>query len=287
MSSEITSAVHTDPDNAEQLRSWDGGEGDYWAANADAYDAAIRGYHRDLLAAAGLGRDLRVLDVGCGAGQTTIDAARSSASAVGVDLSSAMLEVARRRADAAGVTNVDFHQADAQVHRFDTAGFDVVISRTGAMFFSDAKAAFANLARATRPGGRLSVLVWQPVDRNEWFRAFTTALAAGRDLPVPRPGSPGPFSLSDPDLTRALLQGSGWSDVAVDGLERPMYFGPDADAAHAFVLGQLGWLVADLPPDQRTRAVDALHTVMREHQTDDGVLIGSAAWLVTAERSGG
>jgi len=284
MNADITTVVATDPGNAGQLKAWDGGEGAYWAANADAYDASVRGYHAELLDAAGLGATDRVLDVGCGAGETTIDAARRAASAVGVDLSSAMLEVARRRAADAGLRNAFFLHADAQVHPFEPSGFDVVLSRTGSMFFAGAPAAFANLARAVRPGGRLAMLVWQPVAHNEWFRAFTTALAAGRDLPLPPPGAPGPFSLSDPDSTRELLQGAGWSGVELAGLERPMLFGPDADTAQAFVLGQLGWLVADLPDSQRSRAVDALHAVMREHETADGVLLGSAAWLVTAHR---
>ena len=153
------------------------------------------------------------------------------------------------------------------------------------MFFADATAAFANLAQAVRPRGRLALLVWQPVPRNQWFLAFTTALAAGRSLPTPPPGAPGPFSLSDPDVVRPLLASTGWSDVELLGLEHPLYFGPDADTAHSFVMGQLGWLVADLPEEQRVRAVDALLDVMREHETPDGVLLGSAAWLVTARRA--
>jgi SAM-dependent methyltransferase len=284
MNTDIGTAIATDPGNAGQLKAWDGGEGAYWAANADAYDAAVRGYTADLLAAAGLGATDRVLDVGCGAGETTIEAARRSASALGVDLSSAMLEVARRRAADADLGNAVFLHADAQVHPFEPSGFDVVLSRTGSMFFADASAAFTNLARAVSPGGRLAMVVWQPVARNEWFRAFTTALAAGRDLPGPPPGAPGPFSLSDADSTRHLLQGAGWSGVELAGLERPLLFGADADSAQAFVLGQLGWLIADLPDSQRIRAIDALHAVMREHETADGVLLGSAAWLVTAHR---
>ena len=82
-----------------------------------------------------------------------------------------------------------------------------------------------------------------------------------------------------------MLAAAGWSDVELAGLERPLYFGPDADAAHSFVIGQLGWLVADLPEAQRAQAVADLHAVMREHETSNGVLLGSAAWLVTARRT--
>ena len=175
---------------------------------------AVRGYHDELLAAAGSGRDDSVLDVGCGAGQTTIDAARVAASALGVDLSSAMLDVARRRARGGGADQRDVPPGGRAgppvrglgLRRRWSAGPGRCSSPT-------LSAAFANLARAVRVGGRLAILVWQPVPRNEWFREFTTALAAGRDLPGPPPGAPGPFSLSDPDATRSLLRRTGWSDV--------------------------------------------------------------------------
>src|SRR5688572_25991891 len=134
-----TGAVRIDPANAEQLRAWDGDEGAYWAANADRYDRAVAAHHGSFLAAAAIGRVDRVLDVGCGTGQLTGDAARAApaGAALGVDLSSAMLDVGRRRAAAAGLPNVAFEQVDAQVHPFDPASFDVVVSRTGAMFFGD------------------------------------------------------------------------------------------------------------------------------------------------------
>src|SRR5215470_2686546 len=147
-------ALHVDPANAEQARAWDGDEGAYWAGNAGRFDRAVAAYHERFLAAA---------DIGCGTGQTTRDAARAAADgvALGVDLSGQMIALARRLAAGQGIANARFEQADAQIHPFPGHWFDAAISRTGTMFFADPAAAFANIARALRPGGGLAMLVWQ------------------------------------------------------------------------------------------------------------------------------
>ena len=115
-----------------------------------------------------------------------------------MDLSAHMIDVARRRAASEGLPNARFLHADAQLHPFPPGGFDVVISRTGAMFFGDPPAAFGNLARALRPGGRLALLTWQPAARNEWFGAFWTALTGRDELPSPPPGAPRPVLAERP-----------------------------------------------------------------------------------------
>lgn len=284
----MATAVRVDPRNAEQARAWDGDEGAYWAQNAERYDAAVAGYQERLLDAAEIDAGSRVLDVGCGTGQTTRDAARraSAGSAVGIDLSARMLDVARRTAAREGVANVEFVHGDAAVHPFPAGSFDVVLSRTGVMFFGDPVAAFTHLAQAVRPGGRLALLVWQPAERNAWFRAFSTALAAGRTLPVPPVGAPGPFSLGDPDRVRALLTAAGFGVPRLAGVTVPMRFGWDADEAYGFVLGQLGWLLEGLDAAGRARALDALRATVEAHSTDQGVQYDSAAWLVTGVRPG-
>lgn len=190
-----------------------------------------------------------------------------------------MISVARSRA-AGG----RFVQGDAQVHPFPDGAFDVVISRTGAMFFGDPQAAFANLARATRPGGRLALLVWQAFERNPWMVTIMTALAAGSDLPAPPEGAPGPFALADPNRVRRLLAGAGYSDVELADLRAPLNVGPDPDTAHTLIAGLLHWMVADLDPPTRAQALDALHAAMAAHRTELGVELDSAAWQVTAIR---
>ncbi|MGY1679107.1 class I SAM-dependent methyltransferase [Geodermatophilus sp. SYSU D01176] len=281
---DTTPTVH--PGNAAQLRAWDGDEGRRWATHADVLERSTAGYDAALWDAAALTPTDRVLDVGCGTGSTTRAAARQAGAGtvLGVDLSGPMLEVARRRAAAEGLTNVSFLQADAQVHPFPEASVDVVVSRAGAMFFADPVAAFTNLARALRPGGRLALLVWQGADRNEWFRALTTALAAGREPPAPPPGAPGPFAFADPARVREVLTAAGLAEVAVAGHEQPEWFGPDAAAAEDLVLELLGWLLDDLDEAGRAAALAALRDTLTAHEQPDGVRFASAAWLVTARR---
>lgn len=279
--------MHTtpvDPTNAEQLRAWDGDGGAIWAAHARRFDEGVAAYHGPLLETAAIGATDKVLDVGCGTGQVTRAAARHAAggSALGVDLSSSMLELARCLAEREQLANATFLQADAQTQPFGPGSFDVAVSRHGSMFFGDPVAAFANIARALRPGGRLVLLTWQPLDRQDWLKAFRSILAAGRDLPAPPSLSPSPMALSDPDRVRQLLAAAGFADVRLRGLAEPMYYGEDADDAFRFVSAQQAGMVRDLDEETRTRALDALRANLAEHETGRGVLYDSATWLVQA-----
>jgi SAM-dependent methyltransferase len=282
-----TSAPHVDRTNTEQLRAWDGDEGAYWADHAETFDRSLDAYRERFAAAADVQVGDRVVDIGCGTGQTTREAARAarSGSALGVDLSSRMIELARRRATEEGIGNVAFEQLDAQVYPFEPHAFDVAISRTGAMFFGDPVAAFTNIAGALGTGARLALLTWQPLARNEWIREFIAAFAAGRDLPGPPPSAPGPFGLSDPDRVRTILSTAGFVDVDLEGMSAGMWFGTDADDAYRFVLGFLGWMLEGLDDAARSRALDALRSTAFAHETDRGVVYESSAWIVTARRA--
>jgi SAM-dependent methyltransferase len=275
-----------DPSNANQLSNWDGDTGAFWADNADRFDAGVAGYREPFLAAAAIEESATVLDVGCGSGQVTRDAARlaTEGSALGVDLSTRMVELARRRAHHEQLTNVTFEQADAQIHPFARDHFDLVVSRHGSMFFGDSVTAFANIARALRPGGRLVLLTWQSFERNEFIRAVLTALAAGREVPAPPVDAPGPLALSDPDRVRSLLDAAGFTDVRLQGLSQPMYLGAEADDAVRHLCGMHAGMLRDIDPETRDRALDNLRASVTEHHTEHGVRYGSAAWLVQARR---
>jgi len=158
-------------------------------ASPDFYDAELRAHHEHLRAAYGISPGDDVVDIGCGTGLTTREAARAAAPGrvVGVDVSERMLERARQLTAAERLDNVRYELGDAQVHRFDPAGFDVAISRFGTMFFSDPLAAFANIAAALRPEARLVLLVWQGYERNEWGRGIEAgANTIEHGLSVPR-----------------------------------------------------------------------------------------------------
>ena len=274
--------------NIEQVAAWDGQEGDHWAEHADRYDTANRHIWNCFLKAGLILERDEVLDIGCGNGRSTRDAARIafSGSALGVDLSAKMLAVARERSKAEGLSNVRFVHADAQVHPFVDKYFDVAISCFGAMFFGDPVVAFANICRALQPGGRLGLLAWRELARNEWLAALRGALAVGRTLPEPPPGAPGICGLADAGRVRAILADAGFDGVDFAEIDEPFEFGTDAEDAFGFVrtLGFVKGLTQDLDDITKGRALDALHGTLVDHDTGEGVLLGTSAWLITARR---
>ncbi|CAM3907414.1 class I SAM-dependent methyltransferase [Smaragdicoccus niigatensis] len=275
--------------NTDMAKAWDGEEGDQWTQFADEYDNTNRSIWARFLATEPIGRADRVLDIGCGNGQSTRDAARRApeGSALGVDLSTSMLALARRRATAEGVRNVDFRRADAQVYAFDPGAFDIAISRFGVMFFEDRIAAFANIASALRSGGRLAMLVWQDIRKNEWFMKVRETLAAGRDLPMPSPGVPGPMALADPEDVRGLLAGAGFESIDFTSIEEPVWLGVDAEAAYKFVgeIGIVKGLSDGLDPDAKAAAHERLRAALRAHETPEGVRFTSGVWLISATKT--
>ena len=275
-----------DPSNAGQVGAWDGNEGAFWTAQAQRFDETLANCHEPFLAAAAIGERDRVLDVGCGTGLATRDAARAakSGSALGVDLSSQMIALAQKLAADEGVGNVEFRQADAQIHPFESAEFDVVISRMGSMFFGDPVGAFSNLHRALRPNGRLVLLTWQSVADNEWLTEFRTALAVGRELPTPPPEAPSPFALADPDRVKGILGAAGFTDASFESLHVPMSFGPDPDDAFDFVNELTGWMRQGLDEAAQTAALAALRATIAEHTGDHGVTYQSAVWIIQARK---
>ncbi|WP_309114028.1 class I SAM-dependent methyltransferase [Saccharothrix sp.] len=277
--------VPVDPTNADQLTAWDGDQGAFWADHADRFDGGAARYHERLLDAARIGPADRVLDIGCGTGKSTRDAARRAAHALGVDLSSRMIEEARRRADREGVANVAFEQADAQVHPFPEAAFDVVISRHGVMFFGDPDKAFANIASALRPGGRMTLLTWQPLARNEFASTFRSLFAAGKPMPEPPPNAPHLFSLSDPDRVRALLTGAGMTDVELHAVSEPVWLGDDVEDALAFITARQASQLAELDDETKDRVIQAAREDMARHLDEHGVRYSSAAWIIQATKS--
>jgi SAM-dependent methyltransferase len=275
--------------NVEQARDWDGADGEFWVNHQARLDATISPHHAQLMAATAIAPGERVLDIGCGNGLTSRDAARAAGEqgeVLGVDLSGPMLALAAQLAKDEGLGNVRFEQGDAQVYPFPAGGFDLAMSRFGVMFFADPVTAFRNIARAVRPGGRLAMLVWGPVPRNEWILALRDALTLGRDLPSPPPDAPGPFTLADQDVTRRILTAAGFTDVEFAASEQPFNVGADADDAYGFIrdLNQVRTLLEDLDEPTKARGLDNLRAVIAAHETPEGVIFGSSAWVVTGRK---
>jgi SAM-dependent methyltransferase len=256
-----------------------------WAAlGGFDYDAELRHYHQRLSAALEVGPDDRVLDIGCGTGQTTREAAKLAVQgrALGVDISAPMLARARELSAAENLHNVRYEQADAQVHPFPTKEFTLGVSRFGTMFFADPVEAFGNIGRALEPGARLVQLVWQDRGRQEWVAAIHQALTDGG--PPPAPAAAVAFSLADPATVDGVLTTAGFTGISVTDVSEPVYYGPDPDAAVQAVLElRMGRDPLERLDDAETqRALDRLRSVMVAHNSTDGVWFDSRAWLITA-----
>jgi SAM-dependent methyltransferase len=255
------------------------------------YDAELRRHNEVLRRACGIQSGDHVLDIGCGSGLTTRQAARaaSAGTALGVDVSAPAIERARRLAEAEGLPNVTFERADAQVHRFPEERFDLAMSRFGTMFFGDAGAAFANIGRALRPGGRLVMMVWQAHERNEWDVAIGQSLGVDQASAATASAGLDPFSLADPPTVTPILETAGFADVAFTDVREPVFYGPDVTTALDWVRGftSTSEALQRLGHAGATRAVDRLRETLAAHTTDDGVWFDSRAWIVTARRQDG
>jgi SAM-dependent methyltransferase len=252
---------------------------------ADFYDAELRRHNEHFRAALKVGPRDRVLDIGCGTGQSTREAARMAAegSVVGVDVSDELLHVARQRGAEERLRNVAFERGDAQVKKFPAAYFDLCISRFGVMFFADPVAAFANVGRAMRPGARIVLMVWQSRDRNEWATAIHDALAPGSVASIAAAAA---FSLAEPTIATSILTAAGFGSVDFAEVHEPVFYGPNVDAAYDAVVGLLFVKDAladmDAAPDE---ALQRLRALLNAHSTVDGVLFDSRAWIVTAHKA--
>ncbi len=274
--------------NTEQAGAWDGHEGDVWTEHADRYDRASRRIWQRFVDAQLVGAADRVVDLGCGTGRPTRDIARvaTDGEVLGLDLSTRMLQLARERSAEEGLDNVTFVRGDAQVFPFAPGASDVAMSSFGAMFFDDPVAAFTNIAAGLRPGGTLAMLAWRTLPENDWLMSLRGALALGRDLPLPPPDAPTPFALADPDRVRAVLGAAGFDDVELQPIDEPVDFGSDAADALEFAntMGIVEGLTDGLDPKGKAAAMSNLAELFQRRETPDGVLLATAAWLITARR---
>jgi len=247
---------------------------------AALFDAEIRPHNARFRAAARVGARDRVLDVGCGTGQSTREAAaKTEADVLGVDVAAQSVAMARELS--ADLPNVTYLEANAQAHAFPQGHFDLCISRFGTMFFPDPVAAFTNIAGALRGGARLVLLVWQDGAANEWSYAVRRAINPAEPVPV----SAGPFALSDPATVNAVLTASGFTGIDFADVHEPVYYGPDTATAYELAMGLKGTQDALGTAPDPDHALDRLRAMLAARDTGHGVYFDSRAWIVTAQRA--
>lgn len=273
--------------NADQVAYWNAQAGVTWAAQQDRLDRQLSPLGQTAMAALDLAADERVIDIGCGCGQTSLELAAevgSDGTVLGIDISAPMLGVARRRAAAAGLGNVQFLEADGQTHAFKPGGADALFSRFGVMFFADPPAAFANLRKALRPGGRLAFVCWRPMVENQWM--LLPLQAALRHVPPPPPPddphAPGPFAFADPERVRGILTAAGFSGIEISAHDTKIGGNSLEDTVELSLrVGPLGRLLVD-HPDQRAAVTESLRAALEPHAGPSGVYQAAAVWIVTA-----
>jgi ubiquinone/menaquinone biosynthesis C-methylase UbiE len=237
----------------------------------------------------------RVVDVGCGFGDTAIELARRVGPAgrvLGLDCCDAFLEFGRRDAAAAGLGNVEFVEADVQRYPFD-GEFDFCFSRFGTQFFENPVAALRNMRRSLRPGGTMTMIVWRDLSENPWLAAPKEVVLSF--LPPPgedaRTCGPGPFSMADPDVVRTQLRIAGYADTTFERIDAPILVGrtPEEAVELQFALGPAGEIfreAGELAERQRGPMTRALTEALAGYVTPEGVVMQSSSWMVTARNPG-
>lgn len=260
--------------------------GQVWVEHQALLDRIMAPIAEAVVEAAGLVNGEAVLDVGCGAGATTLEAAWRTGPvgrAVGVDITGALVELARRRAGEEGLEGVEFLLADAQAHAFAPV-FDAVISRFGVMFFPDPVAAFANLRGALKSDGRLAFAAWRSPEENPL--ALVPLQAAAPFLAEP-PGfdrdAPGRFAFADPERVRAILAASGWRDVAITALDVASPLSFDELMTMSLRIGPLNPILKTADASLRRKVEVAVAEALAPRVKDGAATMESACWLVTAK----
>jgi SAM-dependent methyltransferase len=229
-----------------------------------------------------------VLDIGCGTGTTVLrlaDAVGPGGTVLGVDISEQQLALARRRIGAAGAAQAQVVLDDAATRDFAAGGFDLAFSRFGVMFFADPVAAFSNIRRAMKSGGRLAFAVFRPGSDNPWTTASAAAIRHLVTPPAPPgPEEPGQFSWGDPNRVRRILGGAGFRDVALAPIDPLITLGSNAAEAAEFAMfiGQGARLLQGVSDATRDAARVALEAFFKPHEGPNGVSLPGGLWLVSA-----
>ncbi|MFT3774835.1 MAG: class I SAM-dependent methyltransferase [Minicystis sp.] len=274
------------PPNREQAARWNEASGRTWVELQEVLDGMLAPLAVPLLDEGFPGAGGRVLDIGCGAGATTLAMARRlgpSGFCLGADISGPLVAAAKARAAAEGVAAAAFVQVDAQTHGFEPEHFDAVVSRFGVMFFDDPAAAFANIRRAARRKAKLAFVAWRSPAENPFMTVAGRAAAPFLpDVPAADPSAPGQFAFADGDRVQRILSASGWADVDIRPLDAPTSVAEKDLLAYATRLGPVGSMMGDADEPARARVVEAIRAAFAPFVRDGAAHFTAACWLVSA-----
>ena len=271
--------------DGEQRDLWNGVVGRAWVDEQRTIDGVLQPFEDLLVDAVSAGSALRVLDIGCGTGSTTLAMARrvgADGHCIGIDISEPMIALARERA-AAEQSSAEFVCADAQTHAFEPAQFHRLISRFGVMFFDDPVRAFVNLRRAACDDAELQATAWRSGAENPFMTTAERAAAPLLpNLPPRQAGAPGQCSFAQPEHVDGILRSSGWAEIAITPLDVPCSLPRSDLRRYVARLGPVGRVLHDTAEPLRTRVIEAVVAAFEPYVHGDAVRFVAAGWMIEA-----
>lgn len=272
--------------NTAQIEYWNGRAGEKWSAMQTSLDVMLASATLELKRRVGIVSGQRVLDIGCGTGETCLIWLDGKANVTGVDVSAPMLALAADRTKG----KVELIKADAS-RWISSTPFDLAVSRFGVMFFDDPGQAFTSIAGNIRPGGRMVFVCWRQQKENAWV---TTPMEAIRDLlpesPPAEPHAPGPFALADKERLKGILERAGFANVSIESHDIQVCLANEGgvDSAVGFItqIGPSGAALAEASSEIRATAAERLKTALAPHEKNNRVTLGGAVWIVEAIKRG-
>jgi SAM-dependent methyltransferase len=278
----------TQQSDDEQARLWNGLAGHAWVEMQELLDQVLKPFEDLLVEAVPAESESRVLDIGCGAGSTTLAVARrigAKGRAVGIDISDPLITAARARAEREGIP-ANFIRADAQSYAFEPASFDTIISRFGVMFFDDSVRAFANLQRAAKDGAGLRFVAWRSAAENPFMTTAERAAAPLLpNLPARRPDAPGQFAFADRHRVHAILEESGWGGIDIRPIDVACSFPEKELVRYVTRLGPLGQIFHEADEQTCTQVVETVRAAFDPYVHGAEVRFTAACWMVDARAS--
>ncbi|TPL89240.1 class I SAM-dependent methyltransferase [Mesorhizobium sp. B2-3-14] len=272
--------------NTRQAALWNDASGKAWVEMQPILDEILAPFERLVVDAGYPGEGGNVLDIGCGAGATTLAVARrvgNNGRCVGLDISQPLVALATERTQAEEVANASFEVGDAQTYAFESGRFDAVVSRFGIMFFDDPVAAFSNIRQAARRGGKLAFVAWRSPAENDFMT--TAARAAAPFLPTapaPDPDAPGQFAFADGAKVKRILEASGWSSIDVRQANLPCKIAEGDLMMYATRLGPLAAALREVDQATAEKIITVLPAAFAPFVKDGQARFNAACWLVTA-----